>query len=71
MEEEENFHKKVLHFMNALRIAERDDRGSLATFVNVCTDTSSLITRQYLTTGRKGESTDRVARYCYSLLCLP
>ena len=49
--EERRFHCSVLHFLNSVRVMEKP--GDLLHFVNVCTDTTNVVTAQYLD---KGES---------------
>lgn len=46
-EEERMFHKSVMHFMNSLRLAEQGSKCDLLHFVNVCTDMSNVVTRQF------------------------
>jgi hypothetical protein len=48
-EEERQFCKSVLHFMNALRIKENED--DLLHVATVCTDTSNPVTKQYMGKG--------------------
>lgn len=49
-DEQRNFHKSVLHFMNALRIKENP--GDLLHIVTVCTDTTNVVTKQYMGSGK-------------------
>ena len=51
-DEERNFQKSVLHFVNALRIQEKSSSSDLLHFVDVCTDTSNVVTKQYLGEGK-------------------